>query len=154
MNVKHALNMYSQVGIDSDAVSADPHHLVLMLYQGAIKAIANAKSHMMQQNVALKGKSLRHAMRIIQEGLNASLDKTAGGELANNLSRLYDHMSLRLLEANIGNDPAILDEVSAMLSDLKEAWSAIKRPQQEAEAAPLPAAENRRTGPVLVYGKV
>ena len=65
---------------------------------------------------------------IIDEGLKASLDKSAGGELAQNLSSLYDYMSQRLLIANLKNDVAALDEVSNLLTELKGAWEAI-RPQ-------------------------
>jgi len=73
-----------------------------------------------------KGKAISHAITIIDEGLNASLDKKVGGELAQNLSSLYEYMGSRLLTANIKNDVAALDEVARLLTDLKSAWDDIR----------------------------
>ncbi|MDP1619631.1 MAG: flagellar export chaperone FliS, partial [bacterium] len=64
----------------------------------------------------------------------ASLDKTAGGEIAVSLDALYEYMSNRLLMANLNNDPATLEEVSNLLSQLRDAWEAIGSP---ASAAPV-----------------
>jgi len=52
---------------------------------------------------------------IINDGLRASLDVTAGGQLAQNLRALYEYMSNRLLFANARNEPAVLDEVKQLL---------------------------------------
>ena len=75
------------------------------------------------------------AIAIIGEGLNASLDKKVGGELAQNLSSLYDYMVMRLLAANLNNDMAALDEVARLLNDLKGAWDSIR---QSAAASAIP----------------
>jgi flagellar secretion chaperone FliS len=125
MNTITALNTYKNVGLESVVASADPHKLILMLYQGALLAIASAKNQMLRKQIADKGSSITKAIKIIDEGLKACLDVTAGGEIANNLSDLYDYMNQRLLIANLKNDTAILDEVSALLTDLKGAWESI-----------------------------
>lgn len=126
MNAANALNTYKNVGLESGVAAADPHKLILMLYQGALLAIASAKNQMMRKQIAAKGTSITKAIRIIDEGLKASLDVKAGGEIGKNLFDLYDYMNQRLLIANLKNDTAILDEVSALLGELKSAWESIR----------------------------
>jgi flagellar protein FliS len=125
---KTAINAYAKVEMDSAALGADPHKLILMLYQGALLAISSAKNQMLRKEIAAKGKSISHAILIIDAGLKGSLDKNVGGELAQSLSALYDYMCQRLLIANLKNDTSVLDEVSRLLTELKGAWEEI-RPQ-------------------------
>ena len=151
-----AVNAYAKTEMDTIVAAADSHKLILLLFQGALLAINQAKGHMLRKNAAAKGKAISHAMRIISEGLLCSLDKKAGGELAQNLAALYEYMGKRLLEANLKNDVAALDEVSRLLSELKEAWEGIRpaaiRPAAKpepvrAQAAPIKTA-------ALTYGRV
>ncbi len=74
---------------------------------------------------AKKGKEITRAISFIETGLRASLNKDVGGVLALNLDALYEYMSRRLLEANIKNQPEILEEVYRLLGELKDAWDAI-----------------------------
>jgi len=138
MNATAALKTYTNVGFESSVSSADPHKLILMLYQGAILAIALAKDQMRRKETAAKGASISKAIMIIDEGLKASLDKNVGGGLAQNLSALYDYMNQRLLIANLKNDTHVLDEVSHLLTDLKGAWESIGQ-------AAAPVADLRQT---------
>ncbi|HEU0186952.1 MAG TPA: flagellar export chaperone FliS [Gallionellaceae bacterium] len=126
MNTRSAINAYNQVGLESGVLASDPHKLILMLYQGALLAIATAKTQMQRKEIAAKGASISKAIAIIDEGLKSSLNMEAGGELAGNLAALYGYMCQRLLLANLNNDPAMLDEVSRLLNDLKGAWEAIR----------------------------
>jgi flagellar protein FliS len=126
MNTKAAINAYNKVGVESSVMGADPHMLISLLFQGALLAIAHAKSEMSRKQTAAKGKSISKAISIIGEGLNASLDKTVGGDLALNLSSLYDYMVMRLVDANLKNDVAALDEVERLLTELAGAWDAIR----------------------------
>ena len=151
-----AINAYAKVGLDANVAAADPHKLILLLYQGALLAISSAKNQMLRNDIAGKGKSISHAILIIDEGLKSSLDMNAGGELAQNLSALYGYMSQRLLVANLKNDMVALDEVSGLLTDLKSAWEAIRpggASAQQAQPAPAP-----QPAPVkkeaLTYGRV
>ena len=134
MNATTASKAYTKIGVESGVAAADPHKLISMLYQGALLAIANAKNGIMRHDVAAKGTAISKAIAIIDEGLNASLDKNAGGSLARNLSSLYDYMCTRLIAANLKNDMAALDEVARLLADLKEAWEDIR--PNAAQAAP------------------
>lgn len=128
MNATSVIKTYAKIGIESGVSAADPHKLISMLYQGALQAIANAKNGILQKDIPAKGSAISKAISIIDEGLNASLDKSVGGDLVQNLSSLYEYMNLRLLTANLKNDMDALDEVARLLSDLKDAWENIRQP--------------------------
>ena len=81
MNTNNALNTYKNVGLESGVASADPHKLILMLYQGALLAISSAKNQMLRKQIAAKGASISKAIKIIDEGLKACLDVESGGEI-------------------------------------------------------------------------
>jgi len=124
MNVQVAMQQYRQVSNHSAVEDASPHKLILMLLTGAQERIATAKTHMVNGNIAAKGETIGTAMNIVI-GLRASLDHDKGGEISSNLDALYEYMEKRLFEANVKNDPAILDEVSNLLKEITSAWVGI-----------------------------
>jgi len=79
---------------------------------------------MQRKEIAEKGNHITSASSIIH-GLRGSLDMEAGGEMAANLANLYDYMVRRLFEGHTANDEAALDEVSALLREVKRGWDAI-----------------------------
>ena len=123
-NVRSALNQYSQNAVQTGIESASPHRLIQMLMEGALGRIATAKGHMERGEIRQKGEQIGGAISIL-EGLKASLDHEKGGDIALNLEDLYIYMERRLIEANRGNEPGLLDEVSDLLKQIKEAWDAI-----------------------------
>lgn len=118
-------NAYAKVGVETGVLTADPHKLILMLFDGAILSIAAATAAMDAKDIPGKGQAVSKAIDIILNGLKASLDAKAGGELADRLAALYDYMGERLLHANLHNSRATLDEVSGLLHSLREAWEGI-----------------------------
>lgn len=118
-------NAYAKVGVETGVVAATPHKLIVMLFDGALAALASALQHMQAGNVAAKGQAISKAILIIDSGLRASLDHKAGGEISLNLDALYEYMNKRLLTANLNNQPEILEEVQRLLRELKSAWEAI-----------------------------
>lgn len=81
---------------------------------------------MLHHNLAEKGRHISWAISIIG-GLQNSLDMKAGGEISANLDNLYDYMIRRLGQAGASNDPAILDEVSILLIEVKSAWDVLPK---------------------------
>jgi flagellar protein FliS len=134
------VNAYAKVGLETGVTSASPHKLIVMLYDGALAAIMTGITQMNAGNIQEKGNAISKAIRIIDDGLKASLDKEVGGEIARNLEALYDYMSRRLLEANIKNDPAILEEVRGLLADLRDTWNQIGGVNTAANTNAQPAA--------------
>lgn len=124
------LQQYRQVNTQARVESASPHRLIQMLMQGALDRIATARGAMERGEIAAKGEQISWAISIVG-GLRSSLDLDAGGELAGNLHDLYDYMERQLLQANIRNEIALLDEVSGLLREIKTAWDAVgDQPQQ------------------------
>lgn len=119
---RNALNAYSQVSVNGSVAVATPHRLITMLFEGALHAIASARGHMHRNEIAEKGLAISKAISIIDEGLRASLDMKAGGNLAEKLEAIYEYVSYRLVFANLHNEIDTLDEVSKLLSDIKDAW--------------------------------
>lgn len=124
MNAHSAVNQYQSIGNQSEAMDASPHRLIQMLMEGALDRIAIAKGAMQQQDVELKGERISSAISIM-EGLRASLNKDAGGEISANLDNMYEYMARRLMEANLKNDVEMLDEVADLMRKIKSGWDEI-----------------------------
>jgi len=119
---------YASVGIETDIATANPVKLVIMLYDGAILALASARAAIEQGDVPTRGQRISKAIEIISDGLKSSLDHQAGGELADRLAALYDYMCGRLIYANANANVPAIDEVVALLTELKSAWEGIHQP--------------------------
>ena len=137
-----ALSSYSEYGYNSEIEYADPHRLIQMLFEGALKRISFAKGAMQRKEIAEKGKFISQTIEIVG-GLRASLDVENGGDIAANLESLYDYISRRLVTANLKNSEEILDEVSGLLHDVKAAWDAINASSPSVEQTEVPATENK-----------
>lgn len=121
---------YSRVGVESDVMSASPHRLISLLFDGADSAIRTAAIHLRDGNVVEKGKSISRALDIVNNGLLAALDRERGGELAGNMASLYEYIARLLLRANLRDDLDALEEAGRLLGDLAGAWREID-PQRE-----------------------
>lgn len=124
MNAMAALKQYQTVNTHVQAVDASPHRLIQMLMEGGLTRIAQARGAMERQQTAMKGELIGKAIGIIG-GLRDGLNLKQGGEVAANLDRLYEYMVNRLLEANVQNDMAPLDEVAGLLRNVKSGWDVI-----------------------------
>ncbi|KHS72599.1 MULTISPECIES: flagellar export chaperone FliS [Pectobacterium] len=125
---------YAQVGLESAVMSASPHQLIVMLFDGARSAMVRARILLQQGDIPGKGAALSKAINIISNGLKVGLDMEKGGELAENLSALYDYMTQRLMIANLHNDVKVIEEVEVLLENVADAWRQIGpnyQPSQE-----------------------
>ncbi|KIU35198.1 flagellar export chaperone FliS [Atlantibacter hermannii] len=118
-------NAYARIGVESAVMSASPHQLIVLLFDGAMSALVRARLFMQQGETVAKGEALSKAINIIDNGLKAGLDREQGGDLATNLSSLYDYMVRRLLQANLRNDSQAIEEVEGLLSNLADAWKQV-----------------------------
>lgn len=137
-SVQKGANAYASVGLETGVSSASPHKLIVMLFDGALTTLSIALTEMHARNIAAKGRAISKAIRIIEEGLRASLDKSAGGELAGNLDSLYEFISGRLVQANLENKPEYIAEAQRLLGELRGAWLAID-PEAAARQAQIAA---------------
>ena len=118
---QRASSAYNSVAAHGGVAAADPHRLILMLMDGALERIAQARGRMEHKELAEKNRLLHTATSIIDE-LRSSLDLRSGGVIAANLDDLYDYMARQLIAANLQNKPEILDEVSHLLREIRSAW--------------------------------
>ena len=128
---------YREVGASTALDGASPHKLVSLIYAALASQIAAARGAMARDDVAEKGGAISHAVRIIDEGLNAPLDLVAGGALAGNLHDLYDYLVHTLTMANLKNDDAALAECARLVETLRDGWDGIAdqvHPTQKAAA--------------------
>lgn len=128
-----ALRQYQQINTRHEVESASSYRLIQLLMERVLTKLAVAKGHMERAAIPEKGKHIGDAISIIN-GLQASLNHKPDSQLAGNFDALYDYMIRRLLQANLSNDPQILDEVAGLMRELREAWDAIA-PQAETEDA-------------------
>jgi flagellar protein FliS len=124
MNPMRALRQYQSVNSNAQTSEASPHRLVQMLMQGGLDRIAQAKGAMGRNDLATKGLCIGKAVAIIG-GLREGLDPEKSPTPLTDLDNLYHYMMRRLTEANIKNDPIILDEVNGLLTNVKEGWDGI-----------------------------
>jgi len=125
-NTHSGIEQYKNNGVQGAIENATPHRLIQMLMEGALSKITSAKGFMKRGDVAKKGEHISWAISII-DGLRLSLDKSVGGEIAQNLDDLYDYMNRRLVDANLHNNVEYLDEVIGLLSEIKSGWDAISQ---------------------------
>gem|GEM_PF-391191 len=118
------LAAYSSTAAHGGVAAADPHRLVVMLLDGAIERIRAAQACIKRGEIAEKAQLIHRAVAIIGE-LHASLDMSAGGQIAANLGELYDYMTRQLLKATLENNLETMDEVCRLLHEIRSAWVTI-----------------------------
>ena len=116
---------YQKTGQQSGVLDADPHRLIQLLYQGALDNLAKARGFMERKDFEAKGQVINKAIEIIGS-LQGVLDHEQGGEIAANLDRLYTYMLERIFEASRSNQVEIVDEVTAILREIKSGWDEIR----------------------------
>lgn len=124
---------YARVGMESDVMSANPHRLITLLFDGADTAIRAAAVHLHDGDRAEKGRAISRALDIVNRGLLAALDRERGGELAGRMASLYDYIARLLLRANLRDDAAALEEARRLLGELASAWREVDPRREKGE---------------------
>ncbi len=124
-NSKNAAYTYTNIGLETGVIAANPLKLIIMLYEGAELAVRMAIKHMNEGDIAKKSAAISKASAIILEGLHAALDPKQGGDIALRLDSLYTYMNQRLMLAHINNQTEPLEEVLGLLRELHGAWEKI-----------------------------
>lgn len=114
----------AQAYVQTQVSTTNQGNLLILLYEGAIKYLKQAKIHIEEKNYAKKGILISKAMDVISE-LDSSLNSQKGGELAQNLHQLYFLCNTRLLRANLHMKVELIDEVIGILDGLRSAFVAV-----------------------------
>lgn len=118
---------YARTYRTNAVLTASPGQLVLMLYDGALKALAIAREGFAvpaddPRRIQIINEQLLKAQAILNE-LQSGLNMEAGGEFARTMHRLYDYHNRRLLEANLRKQIEPVIEVERLVRELRDAWA-------------------------------
>ena len=105
-------------------LTAPPGRLVVMLYDGCVRFLFQAAYAMREGKRTVSLERLRRAEAIIDE-LRVSLDHDKGGEIAANLDAIYGFSRSHLIRAWGEQDASKIDEVSRLMTELRDAWAQI-----------------------------
>lgn len=130
METQTTLNGYQQ----NQVMNTSMEKLIMLLYEGAITFTQQAKEGLQNQDPVAAGMKLLRARNIVSE-LRNGLDYEQGGELAQNLERLYTYVHDELLRAGRENNPVPLAPVLEVLTTLKEGWKEVSQKSQSKESA-------------------
>lgn len=120
-----AYQNYHSVNLGAQTAQASPVQLVLILMDGLLDELARTRAHIEARRFESKAKSLERALGILN-GLASALDFEAGGPVVDTLGQLYEFCADRLHQAGVSLDPARVDEVVVVLSNLREGWQAVQ----------------------------
>jgi flagellar protein FliS len=132
------LAAYQTVSVHGGVADADPHAMVLMLMDAATERMAKARGCIERGEKVRQAGLLHSSVQIVAE-LRGSLNIKEGGELAQNLSNLYEYMIRRLVVGNATSDAKIVLEVARLMDEIRTAWVAIGPEVRKAARMPAPA---------------
>lgn len=104
-------------------LTAPPEQLVLMLYDGALRFLTKTSIAMREERAGVANTQLRRAEAILDE-LRLTLDHSAG-EIAGQLEAIYVFCRGQLVDAQLGQDPELVDQVSGLVRELRDSWALI-----------------------------
>lgn len=107
---------------NNSVTTAAPGELTLMLYNGCIKFIKQAKRAIEEKNYETKNTNIQKAQNIISE-LMVTLNMDI--PISKQIMQMYDYMNRRLIEANIKNNPELLDEVETYVVEFRDTWKEV-----------------------------
>lgn len=117
-------SQYKEMDLAARTASASPLDLVLVLFSGLMDELERTKSHIEGKRYERKVQSINKCIDILN-ALTSSLEFETGGELVQNLARLYDHCVYRLYEASSEMSVEKIDEVVVILTNLREGWEGL-----------------------------
>ena len=120
-----AIEQYKMVSLQATIRNANAYKVIQTLMGNALDKIGKAIFFINENKTAEKGLQISLAITTL-DALQASLDLDKGGEIAANLSALYNYMVDKLVIANINNDIKILNEIRGLLNTIKSGWDGIE----------------------------
>ena len=134
--------------LDNNMATENPVDLVTALYEGAIKAVQQARHCLETEDIWGRSKAISKAVDIITE-LILSLNHEKGGELSGRLKDLYGYMQTRLLAAHASQEDEPMAEVIGLLTTLLDGWYKVgeQLAREERENAEATEARGERAEP-------
>ncbi|WP_394580834.1 flagellar export chaperone FliS [Cytobacillus firmus] len=128
MAISNPYQKYQQTSVNT----ATPAELTLMLYNGCLKFMGQAKQAIESSNIEKKNEYIQRSQMIIQEFM-VTLNKDVA--MSEDLMRLYDYILRRLIDANTKNDLEALSEAEEMVMNLRNTWKEMIQSQKRTQPA-------------------
>lgn len=106
----------------NSVTQSTPGELTLMLYNGCLKFLNQAKKGIETNNIELRNTNIQKAQAIIREFM-VTLDHSI--PVSESMFNLYDYMNTRLIEANINNDGSLVEEVIGYMTEFRDTWKQV-----------------------------
>ena len=117
---------YQRVDVASRVEGANPHQLVVILYDELLKALDAMSAAMARGDYVQRGERQARALRLIS-GLETSLDFEQGGDIALGLAKIYREARRLTIAAGRENDVKLVERAREMLGEVAQAWEQIGR---------------------------
>lgn len=102
--------------------TSTPGELTLMLYNGCLKFIQQAKNALEDSNIQEMNNYSQKAQAIISE-LMLTLDTSY--PVSQNMLILYEFANSRLIDGNIKKDGAMFEEASGIITEFRDTWKQV-----------------------------
>lgn len=134
---------YARVYKSNAILTASPGQLVLMMFDGALQAMARAKIAFERPKTDLKrieviNRELIKAQSILSE-LRGSLNHDVPGEFSSTMSKLYTYYNKRLFEANMKKVVEPVIEVEGLVTQIRDAWAEMLKKRESDVVQPAVA---------------
>ncbi len=146
--MRNNLKAYKKVDVDSALLASDPHQVILMMFDGALSAIAEAKGAIERKDMELKAKAFTKAINIFT-ALRDSLDMDDQPEISRHFDGLYSYCIVQLVDLSVSQDLNGLDEIIDLVKPLQETWSQMPEEAKQEGISLLREKEQRQNKAVL-----
>jgi len=119
--MRQNLQAYKKVNIDSNILASDPHKIIVMMFDGVLQSISQAKGAIERKDLALKSTTMTKSINILN-ALRNSLDFTSEPEISQRFDDLYAYCIDRLTDISLSLEPEGIDEITSLLKPLRDAW--------------------------------
>lgn len=107
--------------VTQQVMTAPPAKLVYMLYDKAIASLREAVAAIEAGDVEARWRANNRATEIVTH-MWSTLDMENGGEIAENLDKLFSFMLTLLTEVDLRNDPESARKVITLMKPLRDSW--------------------------------
>ena len=123
---------------NNQIATAKPEQILILLYDGAIRFVYRAAAAIVANNAEQKNININKTVAILSE-FSATLDHTIGGQVAADLTALYNFMIRELTVVNRTNDLNRLENVRSILTELRDTWAQAVKMKPETNTTENPA---------------
>ena len=124
------IRRYQQVSRESGIATADNHQVIFMLLQGLLDSVAIAKGCILRKDIEGRAKAINKSINITS-GLLDGINHKVYPEIGETFGGLYRYVQIRLNDASFEQSIAPLDEITTLMTPIKDAWLNIPQAEKE-----------------------